>query len=666
MKNIYFKLEEKISKNVTEKMWVFSIFTFITIYLIFWIVVPFFRYNNLISWDMIGHYFSAWYQKEYLFPNMIGWNPFFFTGYPQNQFYPPLFSYLTSLLSIVIPLNIAFKLLTSLSILITPFSFYYFARSFNISKTSSSVVTLAMFSILFIFNNSFGGDFQSTFEIGLVTNTLGLVLFFYYFGSLIRSCEKKKNLLLPTILLSLIVISHIVVTFVSIIALFSIALVKINDKLSFKFFISHTGLAFLLTSFWTLPFIFKINFMDSIKIGLNNNYLSFILIFVIIYTIISIYKNQKEIFPIASFLLILSFFTLIGLSYLTISFHFYRLTLFFLLFVPISLFSLLKKDKYVLFIIIAIIAALFIFNFDTINIKGPDIEKIENLSSEISINSGRTLVLAGLGQEAAPHYLQNKLIIDNKIIGSKGLFVESSKSSKYILNLEKEIDKNSFSWGTYIYSELINESKDKISEILPYQFNILQINYVISPQENSFGDWKKIKFVSNFGTTNYYLYQVGNYTIIDLLDYVPEKIEINSSQDEQLETLKWFLSEDIKQGLKVYENVPNYTSNGKENIEIKYISRRQDEIKIYVNSSNIVPILIKNSYYPNWKAYQNGKEIKIYKASPNIMLIYGKENIEIKYVPIFVDKLGTFLTLLGIMILTITQIKRYKRIYLLK
>src|SRR3989344_4777564 len=75
------------------------------------LIIPFLRFNDLYIWDMAGQYFSSWYVKEYLFPRIIGWNPYFFAGFPQNQFYPPLYSYLTALLSFIMPLEWAFKLL---------------------------------------------------------------------------------------------------------------------------------------------------------------------------------------------------------------------------------------------------------------------------------------------------------------------------------------------------------------------------------------------------------------------------------------------------------------------------------------------------------------------------------------------------------------------------
>ena len=81
---------------------------------------PFCASNAVLQWDMPGHLFSAWYTAEYLFPRWTGWNPFFFGGYPQGIFYPPLFHYLLALLSKLVGLQLGFKLLLSATIAALP------------------------------------------------------------------------------------------------------------------------------------------------------------------------------------------------------------------------------------------------------------------------------------------------------------------------------------------------------------------------------------------------------------------------------------------------------------------------------------------------------------------------------------------------------------------
>jgi uncharacterized membrane protein len=69
------------------------------------VLIPFFRWNNLLEWDFPGHYNAIWYIKTHLLPWPTGWNPYFYCGYPQGMFYPPLAHYLVALLSF--PMGIA-------------------------------------------------------------------------------------------------------------------------------------------------------------------------------------------------------------------------------------------------------------------------------------------------------------------------------------------------------------------------------------------------------------------------------------------------------------------------------------------------------------------------------------------------------------------------------
>ena len=65
--------------------------------------------------------------------------------------------------------------------------------------------------------------------------------------------------------------------------------------------------------------------------------------------------------------------------------------------------------------------------------------------------------------------------------------------------------------------------------------------------------------------------------------------------------------------------------------KISGYKRTNDSISFHVDSDVPVPIMIKESYFPNWKAYVNGKESKIYIAAPYLMLVVGRGDIELKF-----------------------------------
>ncbi|MEM2173884.1 MAG: hypothetical protein QXJ34_02720, partial [Candidatus Pacearchaeota archaeon] len=96
--------------------------------------------------------------------------------------------------------------------------------------------------------------------------------------------------------------------------------------------------------------------------------------------------------------------------------------------------------------------------------------------------------------------------------------------------------------------------------------------------------------------------------------------------------------------------LPEYDINGI-NASIKILEKKNDYIKIFVDSPKEVFVLIKISYFPNWHAFSNNKEIKIYRASPNFMVIYGKDIIELKFVRSWIEILSLIISLLALILL---------------
>src|SRR3989344_6875820 len=119
-------------------------------FLFLFITFPFLTQNSLLSADMPGHVYDAWFTKTELWPAMTGWNPEFYAGYPHHQFYPGLFSLIVAAISFIFPLEIAFKLVLSIAILITPLSFYYCARKFKYAGLQSVAISVLMTAVLFI------------------------------------------------------------------------------------------------------------------------------------------------------------------------------------------------------------------------------------------------------------------------------------------------------------------------------------------------------------------------------------------------------------------------------------------------------------------------------------------------------------------------------------
>ena len=241
--------------------------------------------------------------------------------------------------------------------------------------------------------------------------------------------------------------------------------------------------------------------------------------------------------------------------------------------------------------------------------------------------------------------------MESGIPSLKGLYVESVLHSTLVLGLERELDPESYVWGISLANISLPNEEER-DAILPKQFETLGITHVVSSEKfsDSWDAQKKVfdYFASEKINYSYYLYYVGNCSLFEVLSYKPRVID---KENWDSEVNSWFFSKEILKGILVGENVPDLTGNGNETIEILEKSPRQDYFKIKVNSEHEVPVLIKVSNYPNWKAYQGGKQLHIYQTSPYMMLVYGKGEIILKYEATWSDTFGLFLSIVGVLVL---------------
>jgi hypothetical protein len=302
-------------------------------------IIPLFQLKNLFRWDLSGHYFSAWFLREYTFPFIFGWNHFFFSGQPFLQFYPPAFAYMSALLSFIFSLDFSIKLIISVSILLVPIVFFFAVKSFSFSEEESVFIVLLMIAIFFFSNGHYGGNYDSIFTIGLIPGFIGLLLFFFF----IYLLNAKGNISLLAIFLSLIILTHIVAAISS--CIFLVGYMLLSRK---RFIVGLKVIAFTfgLTAFWTIPFLWKSKYLYSVMI---NEFLSSPWLLFLVFLLITIYffKSKNILFPASFFILVISLFALLDLSFLPI--HYYRFNIYILYFLPIfviyfakSFFKLLK------------------------------------------------------------------------------------------------------------------------------------------------------------------------------------------------------------------------------------------------------------------------------------------------------------------------------------
>ncbi|MEA3254635.1 MAG: 6-pyruvoyl-tetrahydropterin synthase-related protein [Candidatus Altiarchaeota archaeon] len=763
------------------------------------IILPFLRYNNLNVWDMIGHYSLAWYIQDFLFPRAIGWNPFFYAGYPQGQFYPFLFHYLAAIAGFIFGSELGFKIVLSISILLAPIAFYYFARKFGFSTTESSFTMLIMWILLFFPREHIGGNFFSTFHNGMLTNMFAIPLLFFYLGKLNESF-KTGRYVTSSILFGLITLTHIFTAVISVIAIASFLLAKPKSARNLIFVFKHVTLSSLLTAFWIIPFLSTSNYSYVMKI-LGSDGISIFLYasFVVFITIFFIFSREVgEIKPILYLLIILTLAMLFR-QHIPVNIHYYRLSMFILLLMPICVVQIFRVKITPVKIITATPVLMVMVSLILVSLTPmfpgflyPD--KSEDLGinpggvDDIDINfervDGRVLVISLFGTNPSYH-TYNLVPMNTKNCILRGLFIQSSIHGLYTSAIQFEFEPHTFLWGAPAYTlDIPAENK---TELIQHQLDIFNINYIFTSKElnwsNKVADSEEIEvleyapkitdevklidffipgvresdkqvlrllnssentsriivystnpstetlktlkrskdldyikfetgsnetaviFLSNdfkyywrsyvngeevgipvypnhlypthlvflgngtielkyeesllntlnatlyrnvdvgYKNQTFALYRVGDSKLIEVLNYTPQRIE----RDWGESVWGWFNSKNISRVMVYSETpLPGFVGTGNETVDIIERSETWEYLKFIVESEKPVPVLIKISEFPNWKAYVNGRETRIYRASPYMMLIYGNGVIELKYEPTIWDRLGMLLSLIGL------------------
>ncbi|MDD5382693.1 MAG: 6-pyruvoyl-tetrahydropterin synthase-related protein, partial [Candidatus Margulisbacteria bacterium] len=143
--------------------------------------------------DTVSHFPTAVYLKEVLLPHgrLMGWDQGNYAGYPIFYHYFPLTFIFMVILSYLIPIQIAFKIITVLGTFFLPICVYL---AFRLLRYPFPIPVMgATFSLAFLFmqaNSMWGGNIPSTLA-GEYSYSFGLAMVIVFFGTLYRGVEEK-------------------------------------------------------------------------------------------------------------------------------------------------------------------------------------------------------------------------------------------------------------------------------------------------------------------------------------------------------------------------------------------------------------------------------------------------------------------------------------------
>lgn len=215
--------------------------------------------------DMGSHYPSAVYLKEVLMPagKIMGWDQGNFAGYPLFYHYFPLAFIITALLSYVIPMQIAFKVVTILGVLLLPACVYFALRAMKYKFPIP--ITGAMFSLAFLFNEGnsmWGANILSTLA-GEYSYSLSFALLVLLSGSLYKGIEEKTGIIRNAILVFFVGFSHGFPLIISCVIATFFLISRQKFRANFAYLFKVYGLGGLLLAFWIVPFYADLPYANS-------------------------------------------------------------------------------------------------------------------------------------------------------------------------------------------------------------------------------------------------------------------------------------------------------------------------------------------------------------------------------------------------------------------
>lgn len=642
-------------------------FPLIAINLISFFVIcfPFWKGNTLKTLDLPGHVFATTFMREYIFPDINGWNPFQNLGYPEGSHYPPLIQYITSGISKITSLDIVtiYKLLIILTILVLPWIIFFFLKKVSREKLSNialNAITIIVFLMFILLPSTFGGTLKAMLSTGLLNNFLTIPLFYLFVAYLYDFWHMKatrSSILKLSLLLSILILSHLVAGFVGAVIGGVVILVKVIRNKEYKALLIPL-ISLILTGFFVIPYVITLRLLTASKPILSDLTYSLAILLLTLITIGIIYLKRKQksdiLLPIFAFLLVLlplfeavtyrisglTNFQLIN-AYRILPYAFYLGVPIFL--VTIARFVNIQKRAEILVIgILLILSSVVIYKS---NLQLRDIGTIDYsdvITSTLSSNYIDLYSRYDIWDNLRVPYM-NLNDIKNNNFSIIGQFEESSYLNHFALSLKNSIDttikKTPVSKIIYIEDMTLNPSK------FNFMKDLFNLGYGLILNENDKSVCKSVTPLQTINTRYNDLGKFGmkddtislcelpNSTNSDVNIYTDSGLFRNvSKSDWDKEVINWWT--DSKNEILVEGESINISGVGKKidtSIRLNWASNYQS-FDFTIPTTDNSWALVKEQYNPRWKAFnENNEELKVYRVSPSMMLINSKGKITFKY-----------------------------------
>lgn len=667
--------------------------------------------------DTATHNYPAKYMHEYLIPHgkIIGWSPGWYAGLPLFQFYFPLPFILMETLALFTSIEVAFKIITVLGTFMLPVCALIAMKLMRFKFPIPALA--AAFTLPFLFmeaNSMWGGNIPSTLA-GEFSFSFSFALTLVFLGLLYRGINTgkfgpesqsrlKKFILHNAVLFAAIILSHLyTMLFAGLTSLFF--LLERNTKniiKNFLYLFKTYGLALLLTAFWLLPLVARLEYTTTYnyvwKIG--NWQKVFPNILMPFYAIAglsfawAVWKRDNRIIFIVFSILAASMLYLFAHEIGVVDIRFVPFIQFFPLLIAAygigklfgcmcdkirgSNIKITRILQILLPIIAVIVVIIWVDNHVTYidfwikwNYEGFENKDLWNVYSNVnkflqgSSNDPRVVYEhSPLHDSAGSLRAYENLPLFSGRSTLEGLYMQSTPTSPFVFYIQSQVSKVS-SCPLPGYSCTVMNVTRAAARLRMFNVKhvIARTDKAIDAYNTDIENYKHVKSISP-----YEIFQLrGEYAYVVVPEYEPVFFE---TDDWKSTAYEWFKNEQaldvhlvfdsaLKNRLLVASDLNNLPMTKiEDNCSIEEHVYNEE---VRFNTTCIgKPHIIKISYYPNW--HVDGAD-RIYLVSPSFMLIYPEQkSVKLYYGKSLIDQASEILSYAAVLIILFAIFLRNQKI----
>ena len=218
--------------------------------------------------DMGAHVWGPAYLRDHLVPHwrLAGWAPSWYAGFPALTFYFPLPSILIALLNVVLPYDVAFKLITVSGLISLPICAYWFAKLNDLRFPIPVFTSLATLPFVFDrFHTIYGGNVPATLA-GEFSFSIGLSLALLFLGFFAKGLRTGRHRGVAAALLAGVILCHLLTTLFAVAGagvLFLLHLDRTRFRGRLRYSLTSLPVALALAGFWALPFVWRLPYSND-------------------------------------------------------------------------------------------------------------------------------------------------------------------------------------------------------------------------------------------------------------------------------------------------------------------------------------------------------------------------------------------------------------------